>query len=105
MDVSEATNDAKKTIHTGIDYAKGAARTVDKSAAKMEHNLDGVTNLYEDAAHYLDEGTTAIREQSQKMAKQVVASMKSRPVTSILIAAGVGVLLGLATRRMFATRT
>ena len=104
MDVDQVTKDTKKAIHTGIDYAKGAARTVESSATKMDHRLDGVTNPYEDATHYIDEATHAIRERGQKVTQQVVASMKSRPITSILIAAGVGVLIGAATRRLFATR-
>ena len=76
---------ASKLGHDAREFGSMAAESVEKAAGRLK----------EQGREALEEG----RERLQRTASQVEKYVAARPLTSILIALGVGALIGISIRR------
>lgn len=89
--VGHATSDAQSAIAAAADAAHPA---VDRLAANIHHAVDRVAGTATEAAESLDAKSRQLRDAQVRLTERCCAQVREKPMASLGIAAGAGLLLG-----------
>jgi ElaB/YqjD/DUF883 family membrane-anchored ribosome-binding protein len=85
QNISNAQHRAQQTAGTVRDTIEDAAGQLKESAQ------EGLNKVYESANHYLHEG----RDRAMDLERAVEKRIRHQPLQSLLVASGIGFLLGI----------
>jgi ElaB/YqjD/DUF883 family membrane-anchored ribosome-binding protein len=89
------TNDVQKSYsRVSSDVRKGAER----ASAELRKSADAARERAQETAESVREGYAKVRSQAGDLSEQVSSYVRENPGRSVLMAAGVGFLLGLLFR-------
>lgn len=97
-------NSSKRALHhsmNGIrDHAAGMGGSVrDLGEAVKDVLIDKLTDMLKRAVSLGDKGTTAVREAAVEAKDGLEEQIQERPYRAVLLAAGLGLMLGLVLHR------
>lgn len=90
------TGDAKLKAEGAADRVAGSAQKVYGQAS--ESVRDGVNTIRSKAREMADDGGSQVLDQIEEAGDYIAEQVDNRPVTALLIAAGVGFLIALASK-------
>jgi ElaB/YqjD/DUF883 family membrane-anchored ribosome-binding protein len=92
---------AKKTIHNSVDDIRDHARgmTGNLSEAVKDVFIEKLTDMLRRAVSLGDRGQQATRDAATEVRDELEEKTQAPPYKAVLIAAGVGLLLGFLLRR------
>jgi ElaB/YqjD/DUF883 family membrane-anchored ribosome-binding protein len=98
---------SSSTTYDTVERAQDAAKQMSDRASQMLHNArqtagqwtqkvqDNLESLSDAASDYVGQG----REKAEALGRAVGGQVRERPVSALLLAAGIGFLLGIVLRR------
>lgn len=95
------TGDAKLKAEGAADRVAGSAQKIYGQASDSVR--DGVDTIRSKAREMADDGGSQVLDQIEEAGDYIAEQVDNRPVTALLIAAGIGFLIALASKP--ATRT
>jgi ElaB/YqjD/DUF883 family membrane-anchored ribosome-binding protein len=100
----QKTRNAKRTIHNSVDDIKDHAYGMTDSVREIGDAVKNVliekfTEMLKRAVSLGDRGTEAAKGAAQDLRENIEERIVEKPYKAVLIAAGVGVLIGLVLRR------
>jgi ElaB/YqjD/DUF883 family membrane-anchored ribosome-binding protein len=79
--------------------SKDMRRNAERASRELKRTAEVAKEQYQDAAESVRKGYTKARKETTRIAQDVSEYVRENPGKSVLIAAGVGFLLGLVLRR------
>ena len=100
----QRSKQAKKTIHNSMDdvrdHAGGMAGGLgDIGAAVKDVFIEKLTDALRRAVSLGDRGQKAVRDAAEDVRENIEERIQARPYKAVLIAAGIGLMIGLVLRR------
>jgi ElaB/YqjD/DUF883 family membrane-anchored ribosome-binding protein len=106
-DTAETVRDGKRVVGAVKDAANAAIDTATRKAAEVADRVKDVGNMaagyvhdkYDHLSEQAHDAYSSAKEKASDWEQSVEDYVKSRPLQSLMIAAGVGALLALLWRR------
>ncbi len=98
--MNRSNKDHNLTHTTATAVADGVSDVLHAGADRLGGVADAVTDKYDMLSSGLKDQISGVRDQAQQIRKNIEGTVSARPITALLIAGGIGLLLGaLYTRR------
>ena len=100
----QRSKQAKKAVHNSMDdirdHAGGMAGSIgDIGTAVKDVFIEKLTDVLRRAVSLGDRGQEAVRDAAEDVRENIEERIQARPYKAVLIAAGIGLVLGLLVRR------
>ena len=100
----QRSKQAKKAVHNSMDdirdHAGGMASSIgDIGTAVKDVFIEKLTDVLRRAVSLGDRGQEAVRDAAEDVRDNIEERIQARPYKAVLIAAGIGLVLGLVLRR------